>query len=79
MTFPVPEKISEHYDPIECALSDIGHALGLLNLLVEEVANCIPEDRSGQMFFLIHSAWKLQENAEKHLAQLWLAVGGRSA
>jgi hypothetical protein len=78
MTPPVSDEIRLHYEPVAGALRDIGHALGLLDMVLHELHGRMPEAAEGQMFFLTFAALQAHRKAENHIEPLWLAVGGKS-
>ncbi|HWX49668.1 MAG TPA: hypothetical protein VNZ61_16595 [Roseomonas sp.] len=73
---PIPEDIREHYEAVDAALSDIGHVVTLLDLVLEQVMEdqCCTAQALG--FFLSRQLDDLRRKAEANLDGIWVACGG---
>jgi hypothetical protein len=73
------DEIRQHHEPTVGALSDIGHVLGLMGVVLNALHGSIQEATQGQMSLLIVTATQAVTDAGSHIEPLWLAAGGKSA
>jgi len=73
---PVPKEISEPHEAVDSALSNIGTAVTLLHLALEQFGN----DHTGLIeevgHFLGAEIERLRAEAQGHMDKLWVASGG---
>lgn len=73
---PLSDEFREHWEAVSDVIQDIGHALGLLELLLEHGDPAIPQSIEEQGTFLLFTMRRLQEQGRSHLDKLWTVGGG---
>ncbi|HWX50534.1 MAG TPA: hypothetical protein VNZ61_21010 [Roseomonas sp.] len=73
---PISDEFREHYEAVSGALSDIGHAVTLLHLTLEQLGNEHTGEIEAVGTFLAHQLERLRADAEAEMDALWKAAGG---
>jgi len=74
---PVPEKVREHHEAVDDALSDIGHLATLLHLVFEQMGDR-PCEAEALGLFLARLLEDRHRKAEASMSELWKATGGNA-